>query len=568
MSFRSAVLQALDIIPWRAEAACCRGRVSWAGPANGEYNARMTSSNASRQCGSRPTRRDFLNATARGGLALAGAPAVLSLTGCGGQPRRRPNILFAISDDQSFPHAGAAGDPVVKTPAFDRVAERGILFTNAICGSPGCAPSRAAILTGRSHWQLEEAGTHASYFPTKFEVYPDMLEAAGYHTGHTGKGGGPANFEASGWEHNPAGSPYQTREFDQVPPGIRKTDYASNFADFLKEKPAEAPFCFWYGGSEPHRSFKLGAGVESGKKLEDVIVPSFLPDCEVVRSDILDYYVEIEHFDTQLSKMLDMLEAAGEIDNTLIVATSDNGMAFPRAKATMYEYGIHLPLAVCWPASFGGGRTVDDMISFTDFAPTFLEAAGLPAPEVMTGKSFVDVLASEASGTVDASRTSAFSGRERHSHSRFDNLGYPSRALRTKQYLYIRNFAPDRYPAGAPDLFADIDGCPSKDYLIENREKEGVRQLYELTCEKNPAEQLYDIRQDPSCLNNLAESAEHAELNGQLRKQLEETLTAQNDPRMLGGGDIFESYPRFNRMRPQLGGFAEAGQYNPKYQKK
>ncbi|MCP5119467.1 MAG: sulfatase-like hydrolase/transferase, partial [bacterium] len=375
-----------------------------------------------------------------------------------------------------------------------------------------------------------------------------------------------ANFEASGWEHNPAGPPYQTHEFDEVPAGIRKTDYAANMADFLKAKPADAPFCFWYGASEPHRQFAAGAGLAAGKKLQDVRVPAFLPDSDVVRSDILDYYQEIEHWDTQLGKMLDMLEQAGELDNTLIVATSDNGMAFPRAKATMYEYGIHLPLAVCWAAECSGGRQVDDMISFTDFAPTFLEAAGVAGMPDTTGRSFLDVLRSGNSGVVDATRTSAMSGRERHSHARFDNLGYPARALRTRTHLYIRNFAPDRLPAGDPEGYHDIDNCPSKTYLIENKDKPGVKELFEATVNANPAEQLYDIGADAACLDNLAEKPEHAVLKQQLSQELDQTLTAQRDPRMMGTGDIFESYPRFNRMRPQLGGFAESGQYNPKYQ--
>ncbi len=507
-----------------------------------------------------PRRRDVLRAIAVG----ATAPAILKLAGCGSKPRR-PNILFAISDDQSFPHTGAAGDRVVKTPAFDRVAERGVLFTNAISGSPGCAPSRAAILTGRPHWQLEEAGTHASYFPKKLQVYPDLLRAAGYHVGLTGKGAGPANFKDSGWEHNPAGPDYQSRRLENAPEGISRVDYAANFADFLQAKPADRPFCFWYGGSEPHRVFKAGAGLESGKKLEDVVVPPFLPDCEVVRSDILDYYFEIEHFDRHLGRMLDLLAEAGQLDNTLVVVTSDNGMAFPRAKATMYEYGIHLPLAVCWPAAFQGGRKIDDLVSFTDFAPTFLEAAGVEAPDVMTGESLMNVLTSNKSGIVDPQRSRALSGRERHSHARFDNLGYPSRALRTHEYLYIRNFAPQRWPAGDPELYADIDDSPSKRYLLQHRNEPGVRELFEATCGKQPAEQLYDIRNDPGCLKNLADSAEYSTIKETLRKELEDALTATGDPRMTDHGDIWESYPRFNRMRPELGGFAEWGRYNPKY---
>ena len=506
----------------------------------------------------RLTRRTIL-----GGLAAA--PAILKLTGCGGAPKR-PNILFAISDDQSFPHTSAAGDPVVKTPAFDRIAERGVLFTNAITGSPGCAPSRAAILTGRGPWQLEEAGTHASYFPRKFEVYPDLLAKAGYHVGLTGKGAGPANFD--GWPHNPAGPAFQKHETSEAPAGIRKTDYAANFADFLAARPAGRPFCFWYGGSEPHRAFREGSGLESGKKLHDAAVPPFLPDCEIVRSDLLDYYFEIEWFDRQLGRMLSALEAAGELENTLVVVTSDNGMAFPRAKATMYEYGIHLPLAVSWPAAFRGGRKVDDLVSFMDFAPTFLDAAGLSIPPVMTGRSLLGVLRSDKAGIVDVSRSSALSGRERHSHSRRDNLGYPARALRTHEYLYIRNFAPERYPAGDPPGYHDIDDGPTKRYLLEHQGEAGVSELFGLTCGRSPAEQLYDIRNDPGCLTDLAGSAGHARVKQTLRKELEDTLRSQGDPRLTGNGDVWESYPRFSPMRPQLGGFAEQGKYNPAFQGK
>ncbi|MBI4876862.1 MAG: sulfatase, partial [Acidobacteria bacterium] len=382
------------------------------------------------------TRREFL-----------AAPALFQIQ----KPARRLNILFAIADDQSWLHTSSAGDLVVKTPAIDSVAEKGVLFTNAISGSPGCAPSRAAILTGRGPWQLEEGGTHASLFPGKLRVYPDLLREAGYHTGMSGKGAGPANWRDAGWKHNPAGAEYNRLRFDQTPAGISPVDYAANFDQFLKERPAGQPFCFWYGGHEPHRAYGQGSGARSGKRLDQVRVPSFLPDTPEVRGDILDYYQEIEWFDRQLGKMLARLEEIGELDRTLVLATADNGMPFPRSKANLYEYGIHLPLAVSCPGRFKGGRKVEDLVSFMDFAPTLLEAAGLKPPEIMTGKSFLEVLASGRSGRVDARRTRAFSGRERHSHARRDNLGYPARALRPPEYLYIRNFAPDRWPAGDPE---------------------------------------------------------------------------------------------------------------------
>lgn len=504
--------------------------------------------------------------TRRRFAASVAAPAILSLLNCKGEDTRRPNILFAISDDQSFLHTGAMGDNVVKTPAFDRVAERGILFQSAISNSPGCAPSRAALLTGQSHWRLREAGTHASSFPRDLKVYPELLEKAGYHTGLTGKGAGPAKFD--GWDHNPAGASWDKRRLEKPTKGISAIDYAANFEDFLKAKPADQPFCFWYGSTEPHRDFLQGSGLAAGKRLEDVRVPPFLPDNEVVRSDMLDYYQEIEHFDQHLGRMLDTLEKAGELENTLVVVTSDNGMSFPRAKATMYDYGIHMPLAIMWPAHAPGGRSVDDLVSFTDFAPTFLEVAKVDAPPEITGRSLVKVLRENRSGTVDASRTSAFSGRERHSHSRRDNLGYPARAIRTKEYLYIRNFAPDRYPAGDPEGYHDIDAAPTKTWMLENRNRPDVKPLWEATFEKNPAEQLYDMVDDQACLTNLAGRSDYADVQSSLAAELEKTLKEQKDPRVLGAGDVFESYPRYSFMRPELGGFAEQGKYNPKYQPK
>jgi len=504
-------------------------------------------------------RRDFLRISAVSST-LCGAPAIVK-----GAKRRRPNILFAISDDQSFAHTSAAGCRTVRTPAFDRVAERGVLFTNAICGSPGCAPSRAAILTGRHHWQLREAGTHASYFPTDLVVYPQLLEAAGYHVGMTGKGAGPANFQ--GWKHNPAGRSYDRHKLSTRIQGLSALDYAANFAEFLNEKPEDRPFCFWFGATEPHRAYREGVGRAAGKKLEDVQVPAFLPDCEIVRSDILDYCFEIEHFDKHLGQMLDLLEKRGELENTIVVVTSDNGMPFPRAKANMYEYGIHLPLAISWPAEAPGGRVIEDVVSFVDFAPTFLEAAGLTPPPGMVGQSLLGLLCSKKSGRVDPKRNVAYSGRERHSHARYDNLGYPSRAIRTERFLYIRNFAPERWPAGDPPGFYDIDDSPTKRYLLEHREDPTIRRFFELACGKRPAEELYDVVADPDCVRNLAGEPRYQQTKQLLATQLERTLRETGDPRVLGDPDIWESYPRFSPMRPELGGFAEQGKYNPKYQR-
>lgn len=464
-------------------------------------------------------------------------------------PARRPNILFCISDDQAWPYASAYGCRTVETPAFDRVARQGVLFTNAFCASPGCAPSRAALLTGRNCWELREAGTHASSFPKDLQVYPELLEAAGYHVGLTGKGWGPGNWEIGGRPRNPAGPDYSKLKTKGVPEGIQNTDYAGNFAEFYRDKPKGRPFCFWFGCKEPHRAFLAGAGEKAGKKLRDVEVPPFLPDAVEVRSDILDYCVEIEWFDQHLGRMLNFLEEAGELENTIVVATGDNGMPFPRAKANNYDAGTHAPLAICWPAKIPGARTVNDLVSLIDLAPTFLTAAGLKPLAEMTGKSLYDLLTSTKQGQIDPERSRVFFSRERHSSARYENLGYPSRAMRTADYLYIRNFAPDRWPAGDPPGYYDIDGSPTKSLLIERRDDANFGRYLHLAVDKRPAEELYDVRNDPGNLKNLAGDAKYAEVQQRLRGEMNAYLTSTKDPRVLGNGDIFESYPRYSPIR-------------------
>jgi len=485
----------------------------------------------------------------------------------GSEQRQRPNILFCISDDQSHPHASAYGSKFVNTPAFDRVAREGVLFTHAFTASPGCSPSRAAILTGRYPWQLEHAGTHASSFPGKYVVYPDLLEKAGYHVGYTGKGWGPGNFRVSGRERNPAGPAYQKRKLGSPPPrGISSRDYAGNFGDFLKARPKGKPFCFWYGASEPHRVFPRGIGLKQGKKLADAEAPAFLPDVPEIRSDLLDYAVEIEHFDTHLGRMIEMLKERGELDNTIIVVTSDNGMAFPRAKANCYEYGIHMPLAIRWGGKCKGGRTVDDLVSLTDLAPTFLEAAGVEHPGqggklAMAGRSLLPILTSQKQGVVDELRKAVFSHRERHSSSRWNNLAYPQRAMRTADYLYIRNFRPERWPAGTPRKFTspgklgpehggyhDIDACPTLTYMIQQHDDPKWGKYLHWSVDHRPAEELFNVKDDPACLINLAEDPKHAARLKLLRQRCLAYLRETGDPRVIDGGDIFETYKRYSSI--------------------
>jgi arylsulfatase A-like enzyme len=471
-------------------------------------------------------------------LAFAGCTHASEPLG-GGALKKRPNILFCLADDWSWPHAGIAADKVVKTPTFDRVAREGVLFENVFVSAPSCTPSRGAMLTGQWHWRLEEGGNLWSTLPAKFPVYPDLLEGAGYHVGFTRKGWGPGRHEPGGRTRNPAGPGYKS------------------FQEFMKARPEDKPFCFWFGSTDPHRPYKWQSGVQSGMRIEDVEVPACLPDTEEVRTDICDYYWEVQRFDTEAGELLEILERRGELDNTLVVISGDNGLPFPRCKSNLYDTGTNVPLAVRWPAAVKGARVVEDFISLADLAPTFLEAAGLRPPAEMTARSFLGILTSGKSGRVDPKRDHVLTGKERHAYVREGGLGYPCRAIRTHEFLYVRNFEPDRWPAGDPDTsedrdppgqFGDIDGSPSKTYMMDHRDDPKVHRLFELAFGKRPAEELYDLRKDRAQLNNVAEAPGYAEVKKRFAAALMAELKATKDPRVLGRGDVFDQYPYYGGL--------------------
>lgn len=450
----------------------------------------------------------------------------------------RPNILFIIFDDWGWQHAGAYGCDWVKTPNFDRIAREGVLFRNAFTSNPKCSPCRASILTGRNTWQLEEAACHNGLFPSKFAVYPDLLEQAGYSVGLTGKGWGPGDFKSTGFKRNPAGPSFDKHNTDVPASGIGRKDYSRNFEEFLKQRPANQPFCFWIGFQEPHRAYELNSGVKAGKRLEDVTVPKYLPDVETVRGDLLDYAVEIEYADSHIGKALAALEAAGELDRTLIIVTSDHGMPFPRVKGQIFEDGFHLPLAMRWGQGIKPGRVVEDFINVRDLAPTYLELAGLPPHPQMSGRSLVNVLASPNSGWVDRSRDVMLVGKERHDLGRPYDWGYPVRAIRTPEFLYIHNYFPDRWPAGNPETdFGNCDPSPTKELL-----KAIGGEFYEMSFGKRSEDMLYRLSDDPECVRNLAHDPFYKPIMQDLQYRMLTMLRDEQDPRALGNGAIFETY--------------------------
>jgi len=436
--------------------------------------------------------------------------------------RDAPNIVVIMGDDWSWPHAGILGDAVVKTPTFDRIAKEGVLFQHAYVSSPSCTPSRLAIATGQHHWRLREGASLGGSLPANVPVYADILKAAGYRTGFCRKGAEP--------------SKNKYRETD--PFGERFRD----FKQFFKQPKSGQPFCFWYGAGEPHRPYDWKASLKSNVQLDRIVVPPYLPDNETVRTDLGDYYLRVQKLDRLAGEILRMLEEAGELENTIVVMTGDNGMPFPRCKATLYGSGTRAPLAIRWGNRVQAGAKFDGFVSLTDLAPTFLEAAGLPVPEQMTGRSLMKIL---TTGRDDLARDHVLVGMEQHVYP------WPSRAIRNGEFLYITNFAPQTWPTGQPEgLIQEVDfakkpwpqtpgsfsyNCdlsPTKQWMITHKPPQN-RQAFGPRSD----EELYDLRKDPQQLKNVADDPAYAPAKRALAQQLARELRSAGDDRSQGSHD-------------------------------
>lgn len=465
-------------------------------------------------------------------------------------PPTPANILFIIADDWGRGHAGAYGCPWVKTPNFDRVAKEGLLFLNAYTPTAKCTPSRSAILTGRHPWLLGAAANHQCVFPPEHAIFPDTLEQHGYAYATTGKVWGPGlSLKADGTKREMAGKAFNRRTATPPATGMAKTDYAANFKDFLAQAKPGQPWFFWMGLHEPHREYEDGSGLRLGKKLADIDrVPAYWPDNATIRGDMLDYAIEVEHCDRYLGLIIAELERRGELDSTLIVVTSDNGMPFPRVKGSAYENANHLPLAIRWPKGIKNpGRKVTDYVSFVDFAPTFLEAAGVAWPATgalapTSGRSLNDIFQSGVDGRSNPARDHTLIGRERNDLGRPSDAGYPIRGIVKEGVAYLENAEPSRWPACNPETgYLDTDASPTKSFILHARREKGADPFWELCFGMRPGQELYDLSTDVDCVKNLA-LTRVADLE-KLRTQMWAELKAAGDLRAIGRGAEYEAYP-------------------------
>jgi N-sulfoglucosamine sulfohydrolase len=479
---------------------------------------------------------------------------------------KRPNFLVFITDDESALERGIYGWSGLKTPAFERVAKAGVLFPRAYCSAPSCAPSRAALLTGRNFWELEQGAFIQAYLPTKFPVVPGLLAKAGYHVGWTGKSVAPYQLMSEAPKADRyhvktmAGRMYNDIRLTKKEDQISDNDYAANFEAFLRDRKADQPFWFWVGTSEPHGPLSPSSTAKLAKKYgittDRIKVPGYWPDTEGLRKYHASVMYEILHADEALGKILDALDARGELGNTFVIVTSDNGSEPPKAKATAYEWGCNVPLAIAWPEKIKPGRVVDNLVGLQDLAPTMLEAAGLTVPTSMSAESLMPLLQSDRAGLIEPWRSALVTGLEWHGELPPHNRAF--RTIRDANFAYIQNYGGGvtREPQPKPDsdYEKDAQNMRSAEALVVSHPKHpAVAHLAPFVFQKRPAEELYDLKNDPWQLKDLAQDPAYAETKTKLKKQLEDYQRKTGDPRITGDMDLFNKTREFVVKRKEEG---------------
>lgn len=503
---------------------------------------------------------------------------------------KRPNFLFVFADDwgrcaSAYARLDGPGsyNDVIKTPHFDRVASEGVLFRRAFVSAPSCTPCRSALMSGQHFWRTGRSSIlRGAIWDGSNLAYPLMLKEAGYHLGETYKVWSPgtpvdAPYGAGKYAYEKAGG-----RFNQFSTNVTKLhaegqtieqakqvlydEVLQNFNAFIGDRKTGEPFSYFFGPTNVHRKWSKGSGKRIWGIEPDHLkgkLPPFLADVPEIREDFADYLGEAQALDAALGILLKRLEEIGELENTLIIVSGDHGPpGFPHGKCNLYDFGTSVSLAMRW-GKIRGGRVIDDLTSLTDLAPTFLELANIPIPPAMTGRSLAKHLRSDQSGQIDPGRTEVFIGRERHVDSaRADFLPYPQRAIRTRDYLYIINFKPDRWPLGDPYrldaanppsaeeltentfvTFPDDDAGPAKAWLVSHRDDPHWKWLFELSYARRPREELYDLRTDPHQMKNVATSESYSDIRRELEQRLLGELTRTHDPRVVDDGRFFETPP-------------------------
>jgi arylsulfatase A-like enzyme len=439
----------------------------------------------------------------------------------------KPNIVFILSDDHSYPYLGCYGYEGLKTPHLDRFAAEGIKFHRAFTASPQCVPSRASIMTGRSPVACRIT-RFSSPLPKDEITFPEILkQQAGYFVGVLGRtyhldgsGRGPDVSDKVIEEH---GLKTFKQRFDYVD-ATGQENIPKHMKEYFDQRPKDKPYFLWVNFSDPHHPWNTGKNPPDPAKLK---LPGFLPDLPGLRDDLSRYLGEIEHMDGDFKTVLDIIQDRSGLENTLILFMGDNGMAFPSGKGSLHDPGLNVPLLAWWPGVIKPGGESRNLISGEDIAPTCLQAAGLSVPERISGVSFLPVLR----GEPFKGRAHIFGERGPHGGATFTantaaNAVDYSRAARSARYKLIYNVTPNlRY------LPVDSTGDPGWKEMTAAHEKNLLASEFEKLyfTSPRPVYELYDLEKDPSELDNLAGRKELAGVERELKEALQQKMILDYD---------------------------------------
>ena len=441
----------------------------------------------------------------------------------------RPNILFVLSDDQSYPFLSCYGDTNVRTPAIDRLAAEGMKFHRFFTAAPQCVPARAAYLSGRSP-VAARITRFSSPLPRDVITFPEILKAkAGYFTGVCGR---IYHLDGSGNNASPTVarllSEHGLKTFPQRLDYVRTgsdTVAIEQMREFLDQKPADKPFCLWLNFSDPHHPWTPEP--EYRPDPASLKLPPEWPDSPGMREDLANYCGECNRVDHSTKLALDLIAERGFASNTIVVYAGDNGLAFPHGKGSLYDPGCHVPLVIRWPGVIKPGGDSRALLSNEDIAPTLLAAVGLAPDPKMTGQSFLALLKGEAF----TPRPHIFMERGPHGSApvtvNMKNSGYDlSRAVRSDRYKFIYNCTP-WIPYGPVD---SAGGPGWRDMVAANEAGQlsaELRATYFTT--PRPVYELYDLDSDPSELKNLSGTPALKTVESELRTALAEKMITDFD---------------------------------------
>lgn len=465
------------------------------------------------------------------------------------------NVVLFVTDDQS-PDLGCYGNNVVQTPNMDALAAYGARFTRAFCTTASCSASRSVILTGlhnhaNGHYgHLHDFHKFGSYHWV--QTLPVMLGRAGYRTARIGK------------HHN---GPEEVYLFESKLPGGARSPYvmADNCKPFI-EAQDDRPFFLYFATSDPHRGggdandlphkpnrFGNRPNGQAYPHIDevvydpkDVIVPPFLPDTDTCRAEIAQYYQSISRIDQGLGRLMQILKDAGKWENTLVIFTSDHGMAFPGAKTTVYEGGMHVPFIVRNPELDEQGTTNDAMISFVDITPTILDWAGAldnstgaakpeiaklthfrqqklrrPQPYVFHGRSILPVLENPPSDGWDE----VYASHTFHEIQMY----YPMRVARGSRFKLIWNIAhPLPFPFASDLWAASTWQAQYKQGMDANYGQRTVGEYIH-----RPEFELFDLEKDPQESTNVSDDPQYAEILSEMKRKLKTFQRKTDDPWIL-----------------------------------